>query len=143
MLIYQCAATHHDICVAGSMVEQVQASDADTGDNARVSYVIESGAFEHFEIDMKTGAVDVAAKLDFDRKPQYKVRILAVDSGELVLFSAIVSYPVSTCTFLGTPALTGTTTLVVNVLNSNDKMPSFNPPTQRAEVKTNFFTTGY
>jgi hypothetical protein len=64
------------------MVEQVQASDADTGDNARVSYLIESGAFEHFEIDVKTGAVDVAAKLDFDRKPQYKIQILAVDAGE-------------------------------------------------------------
>jgi Cadherin domain len=64
------------------MVEQVQASDADTGDNARVSYLIESGAFEHFEIDVKTGAVDVAAKLDFDRKPQYKIQILAVDSGQ-------------------------------------------------------------
>ena len=35
---------------------------------------------------------------------------------------------------LGTPALTGTTTLTVNVENTNDKIPFFSPPTQRAEV---------
>jgi len=63
------------------MVEQVQATDADSGDNARLSYLIESGAFEHFEIDSKGGAIDVSAKLDFDRKPQYKIRVLAIDAG--------------------------------------------------------------
>jgi Cadherin domain len=74
------------------MVEQVQASDADTGDNARVSYLIESGAFEHFEIDIKSGAVDVAAKLDFDRKPEYKIRILAVDSGDIICLHFLTNY---------------------------------------------------
>jgi hypothetical protein len=67
----------------GTMVEQVQATDADSGDNARLSYLIESGAYEHFDIDPKTGAIDVAAKLDFDRKPEYKIRVLAVDAGKL------------------------------------------------------------
>jgi hypothetical protein len=31
--------------------------------------------------------------------------------------------------------LTGTTTLTIMVLNSNDKNPYFNPATQRAEVR--------
>lgn len=35
---------------------------------------------------------------------------------------------------LGTPSLTGTTTLMINVENSNDKAPYFTPETQRAEV---------
>lgn len=35
---------------------------------------------------------------------------------------------------IGTPSLTGTTTLMVNVENSNDKPPYFTPETQRAEV---------
>lgn len=37
-------------------------------------------------------------------------------------------------TFTGTPSLTGTTTLMINVTNSNDKPPYFTPETQRAEV---------
>lgn len=36
--------------------------------------------------------------------------------------------------WLGTPSLTGTTTLMINVENSNDKAPYFTPETQRAEV---------
>lgn len=35
---------------------------------------------------------------------------------------------------LGTPSLTGTTTLMIEVENSNDKAPYFTPETQRAEV---------
>lgn len=34
----------------------------------------------------------------------------------------------------GTPSLTGTTTLMIEVENSNDKAPYFTPETQRAEV---------
>ena len=34
----------------------------------------------------------------------------------------------------GSPSLTGTTTLMINVENSNDKPPHFSPETQRAEV---------
>lgn len=36
--------------------------------------------------------------------------------------------------FVGTPSLSGTTTLMVNIINSNDKDPYFTPATQRAEV---------
>lgn len=35
---------------------------------------------------------------------------------------------------LGTPILTGTTTVTVSVINSNDRDPFFDPSTQRAEV---------
>lgn len=34
----------------------------------------------------------------------------------------------------GTPSLSGTATLLVNIINSNDKNPYFTPATQRAEV---------
>lgn len=37
--------------------------------------------------------------------------------------------------FVGSPVLTGTTTLTIMVLNSNDKDPYFDPATQRAEVR--------
>lgn len=36
---------------------------------------------------------------------------------------------------LGTPSLSGTATLTVSIINSNDKDPYFTPATQHAEVK--------
>lgn len=39
---------------------------------------------------------------------------------------------------IGTPSLSGTATLVVNIMNSYDKAPYFTPATQRAEVSKVF-----
>lgn len=36
--------------------------------------------------------------------------------------------------FLGIPSLSGSTTITINIVNSNDKDPYFTPVTQRAEV---------
>ncbi|XP_073989842.1 cadherin 87A [Rhodnius prolixus] len=99
----------------GSTVEKVIAHDADTGINAEIIYKIEKGAFDDFGIENKTGVVKVISKLDYDRRESYTIYIIAVDGG--------------------TPALTGTTTLNVKIDNTNDKIPYFSPPTQRAEVK--------
>ncbi|CAG2057651.1 unnamed protein product, partial [Timema podura] len=88
-------------------VEQTQATDADSGVNADLSYVIQKGGY--------TGLVKVASNLDYDRRNIYNIEIIAVDHG--------------------IPSLTGTTTLTVNIVNSNDKDPYFSPPTQRAEVR--------
>nr|CAD7400227.1 unnamed protein product [Timema poppensis] len=98
----------------GTSVEQTQATDADSGVNADLSYVIQKGGYEDFSIDNETGLVKVASNLDYDRRNIYNIEIIAVDHG--------------------IPSLTGTTTLTVNVVNSNDKDPYFLPPTQRAEV---------
>lgn len=38
--------------------------------------------------------------------------------------------------FLGIPMLSGTTTLMVNILNTNDKAPFFVPATQNAAVSS-------
>nr|CAD7588330.1 unnamed protein product [Timema genevievae] len=98
----------------GTSVEQTQATDADSGVNADLSYVIQKGGYEDFSIDNETGLVKVASNLDYDRRNIYNIEIIAVDHG--------------------IPSLTGTTTLTVNIVNSNDKDPYFLPPTQRAEV---------
>ncbi|KAK9508052.1 hypothetical protein O3M35_007799 [Rhynocoris fuscipes] len=99
----------------GTTVEKVIAHDADTGINAELTYKIEKGAFDDFGIENKTGVVLVTSKLDYDRRESYTIHIIAVDGG--------------------TPALTGTTTLNVKIDNTNDKIPYFSPPTQRAEIK--------
>ncbi|PSN52632.1 hypothetical protein C0J52_14597, partial [Blattella germanica] len=79
----------------GTSIEQVMATDADSGVNAQIKYRIQKGGFEDFNIEEETGIVAISR----------------------------------------TPVLTGTTTLTVTVLNSNDKDPYFDPSTQRAEVQ--------
>lgn len=98
---------------------QVQATDADNGVNAVVEYFIQKGAYDDFTIDNSTGIVSVSSKLDFDRRNTYNIEITAVDHG--------------------VPHLTGTTTLTVNIINTNDKIPYFVPATQTAEVSRNYY----
>lgn len=98
----------------GFSVIQVAATDADNGANAVIEYFIQKGGYDDFIIDNTTGLVSVASKLDFDRRNTYNMEIIAVDHGD--------------------PSLTGTTTLTVTVINTNDKLPYFVPTTQTAEV---------
>lgn len=100
-------------------VEKLIATDADSGVNAEVKYRIQKGAFDDFNIS-DDGVVTVAKKLDFDRRNTYNIEVIGVDQG--------------------TPSLTGTTTLTISIINSNDKLPYFVPATQRAEVSTKKFT---
>ncbi|XP_058466683.1 cadherin-87A isoform X2 [Malaya genurostris] len=98
----------------GTKVERLQAVDLDTGINAEIRYRIQQGSFDDFAIDNRTGLVTIARKLDYDRRNTYQMEIVAAD--------------------LGTPSLSGTTTLTVSIINSNDKAPYFTPTTQRTEV---------
>ncbi|XP_039957046.1 cadherin-87A [Bactrocera tryoni] len=98
----------------GTSVEKLQAEDLDSGINAEIRYRIEHGSFNDFRIDERTGDVFVSRKLDYDRRNTYHIEVLATD--------------------LGTPSLSGTTTLTVNINNSNDKDPYFTPATQHAEI---------
>ncbi|TDG52178.1 hypothetical protein AWZ03_001459 [Drosophila navojoa] len=99
----------------GTSVEKLQATDLDTGKNAELRYRIQQGSFNDFDIDERTGEVFVSRKLDYDRRNTYHLQVQAAD--------------------LGTPSLTGTATLTINVQNSNDKDPYFVPATQHAEVR--------
>ncbi|KAG5343409.1 CAD87 protein, partial [Acromyrmex heyeri] len=103
-----------EISPIGTVVEEVTATDADSGVNAELVYRIQKGAFDDFTINETTGVVTVSRKLDYDEKNTYHVEVIAFDKG--------------------TPSLTGTTTLMIEVENSNDKAPYFTPETQLAEV---------
>lgn len=80
-------------------------------------YRIQQGSFDDFRIDEETGEVFVSRKLDYDRRNTYGIEVIAMDSG--------------------TPSLSGTATLTVSIINSNDKDPYFVPPTQHLEVNFN------
>ncbi|XP_015514773.1 cadherin-87A isoform X1 [Neodiprion pinetum] len=103
-----------EVSPIGTVIEEMVATDGDSGVNAELVYRIQKGAFDDFTINNASGIVTVSKKLDFDTRNTYHIEIIALDKG--------------------TPSLTGTTTLMVNVENSNDKPPYFTPETQRAEV---------
>lgn len=62
----------------------------------------------------------VSRKLDYDKRNTYEIEVIAMD--------------------MGTPSLSGTATLTVNIMNSNDKDPYFTPATQHAEVSEKKYT---
>ncbi|KAM7364223.1 cadherin 87A isoform 3-T5 [Cochliomyia hominivorax] len=99
----------------GRSVEKLEAEDLDSGINAEIRYRIQQGSFDDFRIDETTGEVFVSRKLDYDNRNTYQIEVIAMD--------------------LGTPSLSGTATLTVSIINSNDKDPYFTPATQHAEVR--------
>uniref|UniRef100_A0A1A9VG57 Cadherin domain-containing protein n=1 Tax=Glossina austeni TaxID=7395 RepID=A0A1A9VG57_GLOAU len=108
-------ATIEENSEIGTSVERLKAEDLDSGINSELRYRIQQGSFDDFRIDEMTGEVFVSRKLDYDSRNTYQVEVIAMD--------------------LGTPSLSGTATLTVNVINSNDKDPYFTPATQHAEVR--------
>ena len=64
------------------MVERVAARDRDTAANAAVRYRLQRGAYDDFAIEADTGVVTLARRLDHERRHQYSIEVLAVDSGE-------------------------------------------------------------
>ncbi|XP_037891980.1 cadherin-87A [Glossina fuscipes] len=108
-------ATIEENSEIGTSVEKLMAEDLDSGINSELRYRIQQGSFDDFRIDEMTGEVFVSRKLDYDSRNTYQIEVIAMD--------------------LGTPSLSGTATLTVNVINSNDKDPYFTPATQHAEVR--------
>ena len=66
----------------GVIVEQVQATDADFGVNAEITYRIQRGAHDDFAIDASTGIVTLSGKLNFDTRQYYELDIVAEDGGQ-------------------------------------------------------------
>lgn len=93
----------------GKHVVTVSASDKDVGQNARVKYFIQ-GEHEHqaFTIDFESGILKARTRLDREVVSEYELTVVGVDSG--------------------LPPLTGTTTVFVSILDTNDNVPSFKVP---------------
>ncbi|XP_071299876.1 protocadherin gamma-B5-like [Agelaius tricolor] len=72
---------------AGSLVLQVQATDADAGTNGQVSYSfgnVPDAISAMFAVDRETGEVRTAGALDFEEKSKYIFGLEAGDGGGLV-----------------------------------------------------------
>jgi VCBS repeat-containing protein len=87
----------------GTAVGTVIAADPDAGQTATLSYSITSGNTNNgFAIDANTGVITVAnsAALDFETTPQFLLTVEATDNG--------------------TPALSGTNTITIDLTNVNE-----------------------
>ena len=101
----------------GYSVGTVQATDADTGSNAEVTFEISQGDPELvFQIGRDTGVLAVANSAGLDRE-------------------STASYTLSiTVTDQGRPALSNTTTASIEVLDINDSPPVFSDPSFAASI---------
>ncbi|XP_062874781.1 protocadherin Fat 4 [Trichomycterus rosablanca] len=101
----------------GGLVTFVSAEDSDSVPSwSRFTYSIQSDRrTSAFTINPQTGQVSVAAELDRETTPVYNLTLLAVDSGS--------------------PAATGTATLIVTLEDINDNGPTL--LTTRGEVMEN------
>ena len=65
----------------GTPVMSVTATDADSGQNAKISYSIQNGTEWIFGIDKDTGEIYTTARLDREKNEEYNLLIMAVDEG--------------------------------------------------------------
>ncbi|XP_072368915.1 protocadherin-1-like isoform X3 [Scyliorhinus torazame] len=88
-------------------IVKVEATDADSGSNAELTYSLhpDSSTQGLFDINPDTGEIRVNSILDREEQEHYEFKVAAADKG--------------------TPSLKGTATVVVNVLDENDNDPKF------------------
>ncbi|NXA43652.1 PCDG5 protein, partial [Eudromia elegans] len=68
----------------GSRLLTVNATDADEGTNANVTYSLRSGATRYFLVDPRTGDITTAGSLDYEEAPLYELEVQAKDGGDLL-----------------------------------------------------------
>ncbi|KAG5266737.1 hypothetical protein AALO_G00235630 [Alosa alosa] len=102
-------------------VARVQASDADSGRNALLTFNITAGNIDGaFYINETTGVVQVNRPLDRERIDEYRLTITVKDNPENPRI-----------------ARRDSDTLVVRILDENDNRPLFTQPSYRAEIMEN------
>ncbi|NWX92287.1 CAD23 protein, partial [Nothoprocta pentlandii] len=99
----------------GFSVLQVTATDADSGLNKQLDYRIEGGGQDRFVIDAASGVIRVANHtIDREERDAYRLTVVAVDQG--------------------TPALSGTATVLLFIDDVNDCRPEFINPVMTVSV---------
>lgn len=57
--------------------------------NLIVRYRIQQGSFDDFIIDPDNGLITIARKLDYDRRNNYRIEIVAADLGKCTIHTSI------------------------------------------------------
>ena len=101
-LLYR--ATINEATALDSSVLVVSAMDKDSGSNAAIDYRIEDEVDE-FTLDVLSGQLSLTRDLDYEQQPMYIFIVVAEDSGS--------------------PVLSSTAIVVVDVVNNSDECPLF------------------
>ncbi|XP_056280684.1 cadherin EGF LAG seven-pass G-type receptor 1 isoform X6 [Pseudoliparis swirei] len=88
----------------GSVAVMISATDEDTGENARITYVMEDNV-PQFKIDSDTGAITTQMEIDYEDQASYTLAIIARDNG--------------------IPQKSDTTYVEIIILDANDNTPHF------------------
>ncbi|XP_053321589.1 protocadherin gamma-B1-like isoform X18 [Spea bombifrons] len=93
----------------GASIFSIQASDLDTGDNAKVLYLISNSNTEdfpissYFAINIETGVLYAQRSFDFEQHKQFVIEVTATDNGS--------------------PNLSSNVTLIIHIVDQNDNAP--------------------
>lgn len=88
----------------GSTVVVISATDEDTGENARITYIMEDNV-PQFKIDPDTGAITTQMEIDYEERASYPLAIIARDNG--------------------IPQKSDTTYVEIIIIDANDNTPQF------------------
>ncbi|XP_008587228.1 PREDICTED: cadherin EGF LAG seven-pass G-type receptor 1, partial [Galeopterus variegatus] len=102
-------SSHYTVSVSedrpvGTSIATISATDEDTGENARITYVLED-PMPQFRIDPDTGTIYTMTELDYEDQAAYTLAITAQDNG--------------------IPQKSDTTSLEILILDANDNAPRF------------------
>ncbi|KAL4834130.1 hypothetical protein H8958_018799 [Nasalis larvatus] len=102
-------SSHYTVSVSedrpvGTSIATLSANDEDTGENARITYVIQDPV-PQFRIDPDSGTMYTMMELDYENQVAYTLTVMAQDNG--------------------IPQKSDTTTLEILILDANDNAPQF------------------
>ncbi|XP_068964762.1 protocadherin-11 X-linked-like isoform X2 [Petaurus breviceps papuanus] len=89
----------------GAELTKISATDADTGKNGEITYLIAGDRPSAFSLDGRTGILSAVEQLDREKKDKYTFTVTARDNG--------------------VPHLQSNATVTVTVLDQNDNSPTF------------------
>ena len=99
------------------VIDFISATDADSGQNAEIRFNLTGEGSEDFMIDPETGDISIAQSLDREERPVYSFTVIAYD--------------------LGTPTLTDSARVTIEVIDINDSPPIFDQPEYSVVVTEN------
>ncbi|XP_063165424.1 cadherin EGF LAG seven-pass G-type receptor 1-like [Candoia aspera] len=102
-------SSHYTVSVSedkpvGTSIVTISATDEDTGENARITYILED-SIPQFRIDPDTGTITTLMELDYEDQASYTLAITAQDNG--------------------IPQKSDTTYVEILILDANDNAPRF------------------
>lgn len=57
--------------------------------HGKIRYRIQQGSFDDFTIDNTTGLISIVRKLDYDKRENYRIEVVASDLGKIKYFNLI------------------------------------------------------